>query len=264
MSSVDPILQAHPTGNWITIGDGRYGSEAHYIESHGGTATATDIADDLLRVASEAGHISRYCIANAEALPFDTDSFDFACCKESAHHFPRPALAIYEMLRVSRRGAVFIEPADPYACLRQTEVPLTRIRAILNRLLTGRNQRNGFEAVGNYLYRFSVREIEKLAIGSGMYALAYKGINDFHGIPITKTVGGSVQKWKLTLTRILIRLQDLFSHLYLLQPVIYSFVIFKEPPTPSLLRALEKDGYQVRELPANPYLSDSSATQKQN
>ena len=256
--SLDPFLNVCPGAEWLTVGDGRYGSEAHYIESKGGQALATDITDDLLKIAAEKGHISRYAKANAEALPFESESFDFTCCKESAHHFPRPMLAIHEMLRVARKAVVIMEPADPYACLRQIEVPLTRVRSLLNRCLTGRNQRDGFEAVGNYLYRFSVREIEKLAIGVGMHSLAYKNLNDFHCIPICQESGQKTQRWRLFLIRMLIRIQDFFSTLGLLQPVMYSIVVFKTDPGQTLRKAMKKEGYHFHLFPENPYFKKAS------
>ena len=250
--SLDPFLSMCPSAEWLTVGDGRYGSEANYIEANGGNALATDITDDLLKIASEQGHISRYSKANAEALPFESESFDFTCCKESAHHFPRPMLAIYEMLRVTRTAVIIMEPADPYAYGRLREVPLTRLRALLNRAMTGRNQRNGFESVGNYLYRFSIREIEKLAIGVGMHSMAYKNLNDFHGIAAQKASGRTKFHWGLFLLKLLIRTQDLLSSLGILQPVMYAFAIFKTAPEPALRKELSRQGYRFQEFPHNP------------
>jgi len=40
----------------------------------------------------------------AEALPFNTGSFDIAVCRRAAHHFAAPAQALLEMARVLRAG----------------------------------------------------------------------------------------------------------------------------------------------------------------
>ena len=39
----------------MTVGDCRYGTDAHYLESKNANATATDIADTMLRKAKEDG-----------------------------------------------------------------------------------------------------------------------------------------------------------------------------------------------------------------
>jgi len=110
--SLDPLLEAESESKWVTIGDGRWGREAAYIEEHGHNAIATDISDELLREAVEKGLIQEFSKENAEDLSFDDERFDYAFCKESLHHFPRPYLAIYEMLRVSQKGIVLLHIND--------------------------------------------------------------------------------------------------------------------------------------------------------
>lgn len=53
-----------------------------------------------------------YELANAEALPYASRSFDLVLCKEALHHLARPVQGLYEMLRVCRHETVFIEPWD--------------------------------------------------------------------------------------------------------------------------------------------------------
>ena len=65
---------------------------------------ATDIAEVLLKEAKEEGYIKAYSKENAESLSFADNEFDFVFCKESYHHFPRPMIALYEILRVVKRG----------------------------------------------------------------------------------------------------------------------------------------------------------------
>ncbi|WP_158308790.1 methyltransferase domain-containing protein [Desulfocurvibacter africanus] len=75
--------------------------------------------------------IPEYSVENAEKLSFANGSYDYLLCKEAFHHFPRPMIALYEMLRVARKGIVLIEPND--------------------------NGADGFEECGNYVYSLSRR-----------------------------------------------------------------------------------------------------------
>ena len=106
-SCLDPIIERDMPASWLTIGDGRYGADSRYIRSKGGTASPSDIDDSLLKEANEKGLLDGFYRENAERLSFSSDSFDYVLCKESYHHFPRPMLALYEMLRVAKNGVVF-------------------------------------------------------------------------------------------------------------------------------------------------------------
>ena len=39
--ALDPLLAAEPQSQWLTVGDGRYGKDAHYIAEKGADALAT-------------------------------------------------------------------------------------------------------------------------------------------------------------------------------------------------------------------------------
>jgi ubiquinone/menaquinone biosynthesis C-methylase UbiE len=108
-----PILTNYRNAKWVTIGDGKYGTDANYLLDYTPNVLATDIAEDCLKMAKATGFIPDYKIENAERMSFEDDEFDFALVKEAYHHFPRPALAVYEMLRVAKKGIILIEPNDP-------------------------------------------------------------------------------------------------------------------------------------------------------
>ena len=57
---LDPLLAHFPGANWMTVGDGRYGTDAHYLETKKAHAVATDIADTMLRKAKEDGYIREF------------------------------------------------------------------------------------------------------------------------------------------------------------------------------------------------------------
>lgn len=103
-SCLDPIIDSNKGAKWLTIGDGRYGTDANYILSKGETnVIATDIADTYLKIAKEKGFIQDYQVENAEDLSLEDESDDFVLCKESYHHFPRTMVALYEFLRVAKK-----------------------------------------------------------------------------------------------------------------------------------------------------------------
>lgn len=248
--AIDPFLEHFPGASWVTIGDGRWGRDAKYILDRGGSALPTDIADSLLREAKTRGYIDDYRVENAEALSFSDNAFDFVFCKESYHHFPRPALALYEMLRVARSGVVLIEPVDEFPPL-----PLSRLKMLAKRL-TGRRigpRYNWFEESGNYVYTVSERELEKVALGIGLPFVAFKPINMFYvrDAEYRKFAGALVPLLKL---RGMIFLQDVLSTLALTRPGLVSAALLKEPPTETFATALRSARYRVMNLPRNPHL----------
>jgi SAM-dependent methyltransferase len=172
-----------PNTSWVTIGDGRFGLDSIRLRDLGfASVLPTDIGDGLLRRAKEAGYITEYAVENAEAMSFADESFDFVFCKESYHHCPRAALALYEMLRVARHAVILIEPRDYVIDHGPSRVtgPIGLLRGFLrwitdrlglapkpiaveDRYLTG--DAPHFEESGNYMYTLSSRELEKVALG---------------------------------------------------------------------------------------------------
>lgn len=148
---------------WLTIGDGRYGLDAIRMTRNGfSDVTASDLDASLLQLSHDAGLIKAAHAENAERLSFGDSSFDYVLCKESYHHFNRPMVALYEMLRVAAKGVVLIEPQDPYI-----DLPVY-----------GRPHQHLFEDAGNYIYTLSRRELEKVALGMRLPAVAFKNICD--------------------------------------------------------------------------------------
>lgn len=97
---------------WLTVGD-PYGFDANYLMEKQQRVLASDIAGTFFPLVKELGIIDQFAVENAESLSFKDNSFDYVLCKESYHHFPRPYLAVYEMLRVAKEAVILIEPQDP-------------------------------------------------------------------------------------------------------------------------------------------------------
>lgn len=254
----DPMLEAYPGADWVTVGDGRYGADAHYLSTRGANALATDIADTLLIEGKEMGLIAAYSKENAEALSFEDLSFDFVLCKESYHHFPRPIKALYEMLRVSRKGVILLEPADPYVYENVLQALFRGLLLALNatgifKILLGRSvKKHTYEEVGNYVYKVSVREMEKIALGLNYPCLAWKSVNIFHA-PGTDKVSATRFSMKRLYVQIMTGLLNLLSSLRIAPPQLYSIIIWKEMPNEACIAALKKAGYRLNKLPRNPY-----------
>lgn len=240
-----PIWRSFPGSQWITVGDGRYGSDAAYLHSNGVSVIATSLTDDRLKYAHEQGHIPAFQAENAERISFGNDAVDFVLCKEAYHHFPRPPVALYEMLRVARRAVVLIEPLDNPRLL-------DGFKSLIKRLIRGDKELQ-FEPSGNFLYRLDIRELGKLMTAMGGEVLAFKGINDFYHSRL-----GSHDARKLNIgfliTRLGVAVQDFLSQIGLLGYGLGCVVVFKGQPDTDSLETLRRAGYQIIDLPKNPYV----------
>ena len=249
---IDPIIKMGE--KWLTVGDG-YGLDAHYIIGKGAVVCSTDISDTFLSLAKGNGFIREFSIENAENLSFQDKEFDFVLCKESYHHFPRPFLAVYEMIRVARKGIILIEPNDPIS-----QMPLLlALVNILDRIhpnLVEKFWKNrfSFETVGNYVFKLSIRECEKIAMGLNLPAMAYKGINNSYYQTDSGSEPADPKSKALRSIKRKIRWANLLSQSSILPYQLLSVILFKEKPEPSELQKLKRDGYQYREFPKNPYL----------
>jgi ubiquinone/menaquinone biosynthesis C-methylase UbiE len=70
-----------------------------------GTVVATDTAPAMVATAVETYGVEG-CVADAERLPFATETFDAVSCRIAAHHFPAPEQFVAEAARVLAPGGV--------------------------------------------------------------------------------------------------------------------------------------------------------------
>jgi ubiquinone/menaquinone biosynthesis C-methylase UbiE len=245
LESTLPIIEAFPGSTWLTVGDGKFGSDAFFLQNRGADVTATSISTHTLEVASSRGYIKKYAAQNAEAFDLPDNAVDFVLCKESLHHFPRPAVGFYEMLRIARKGIVLIEPIEG------SQKPLTAIKNLTKRALRG-DTTDQFEPSGNFIYRISIREAFKMLSALGHPSLAWKGINDFWYPPFAASDFGN-SSFGAVATRLGIGIQNLLAHLHLLNYGLAAIICFKEGPSASLTSRLKSSGFAVLRLPENPY-----------
>ena len=255
---IDPFLEEDVGAKWLTVGDGSYGTASMYIERKGGHALPVDINVSLLQISKERGLIKDYRKENAEALSFADEAYDFCLCKESYHHFPRPMVALYEMIRVSRKAVILIEPADwlPSPVPRRVlQYGKNNLKKLLKRPIPHPDSGN-YESVGNYVYNVSEREIQKSALGLNLPTVAFKRFHDvyFEGAEFEKVdQGGELLK---KIRRELLK-NAVLSRLGLSVQNHIGAVVFKQPPAERLRARLKAAGYTVIDLPRNPHLNGS-------
>jgi SAM-dependent methyltransferase len=247
LEAVLGFAKPFPDALWLTVGDGRYGSDAAFLKRHGIRAIASSITDATLRQAKAAGYIEEYRVENAEHLSFADESVGFVLCKESYHHFPRPPVALYEMLRVAKHAVILIEPMD------ESRRILDAAKAMAKRLI-GR-ETMVFEPSGNFLYRLNPRELGKLLCAINQPGFALRRMNDCYMPRFEKA--NAFGTWGGWLSRQMVNAQDLCCRLGLLSWGIGVFVIFKSDPVPAMLSAADGGGFSVVRLPDNPYIPRS-------
>ena len=244
LSSAKTLVDAMPASHWLTVGDGNYGSDAAYLTSLGVRAVATSLVASSLKIAAEKGYIREYREENAERLSLGDGAMDFVLCKEAYHHFPRPPIALYEMLRVARVGVLLIEPIVGKRLL-------NGLKTLVKRAVRGDTE-TLFEPAGNFIYRLNIQEMAHLMTAAGEACIAYRRFNDFYmpGLGAERAVGWTRGH---VLTRTGVAAQDALARAGLLAWGLASVIVFKGMPPSTLLAALKSDGFTVQMLPANPY-----------
>ena len=255
-----PLVNYDRNLNWLTVGDGRYGTDANALLSLGvKDVMCTDISDKLLRIGNENGFINQYSAENAEKMSFENENFDFVLCKEAYHHFPRPHIALHEMFRVAKLGVILIEPCDSKISTPFFDILFPFIKKIRRKILNREYDDSGhaFEPVGNYVFSVSERELEKVQLGMHRRHLAFHSINDYYesGFEFLRldTFEQSERK-KINKAKRSIKRRDRLVKYGLKSPDLLASILFKSNPDPLILKSLDEAGWRVKELPNNPYI----------
>lgn len=239
--------------DWLTVGDGRWGLDSVRLRNKGYTKVLpTDISEHLLKASQENGYIEKYAVQNAEDLSFDDASFDFVLCKESLHHFPRPYVALYEMLRVARIAVFLIEPNDKRPVLKEV-LQFVRELELYGKAQFRQTKNPSWEESGNYVYSISPRELEKIALGLNYPQVIYKGLNDHYiqGCEFEPADPGASQIFKNILDNIAHqdeRCRRGEDDYRLLMAGIFKKAMYKQER-----REFNARGWVINDLPRNPY-----------
>lgn len=236
-------------GKWnysvVTIGDGRIGMDAVRLKIHGAKhVLPTDVSADMLELGKSRGIIDEYSVENAERMSFADNAFDFTFCRHAYHHMPRPWIAVYEMLRVARKGVVIIEPQDQAGT----------IYNVLKTLQAGSGRMVGdYEESGNFVYRLSLRELCKIGLGLNLPMLAYKGtvtgyVNDIEFEPANSRSLRAMRYWlKYWVRTIAWKCGGIRA------PVLMAMLL-KETLSDDEQQHLRKKGWRFIAFSRNPYL----------
>lgn len=142
----------------VVLGCGK-GFDFHLIKHffHDVDLSGVDISETGLKLAGSTFSDVALSVGNLEQLEFSDNTFDYAIVPEALHHLQDVYRGLYEAVRVSRKGAILIEPFDS---------PLARI---VTRLGYATEYELEF---GNYVFRTSIREMKKVGTAMFMEVLA--------------------------------------------------------------------------------------------
>lgn len=257
LNLIKPFIQENE--EWLTIGDGRYGSECAWLKRNGLYCHASDMHTNLLEVAHRKGYIDNFSKQNAEILNFSDESFDYVLIKETLHHLPRPWLAIYEAFRVCRKGVIIIEPNDLFPYGNILSIFILKFKNLVKRFLKKDIYPGeyGFETVGNFIYTINKREIEKLLLGIHKTHIAFNNINDHHFKDIEKVLmetNTNKDKFICFKLKLFIYIKDILCNLGLIKHSIGEVILFKNKPELKTLHYMRKYKWEYKILPQNPYL----------
>jgi len=259
LNNIDFLFKIFPGAKWLTIGDGRFGGDANYIQSNidnKSQVIASDISDYLLKYSQERNRIKEIMKINAEKIQLKDNSVDFTLCKESFHHFPRPNLALYEMLRVSKKAVVLIEPTD-YNTNQSIFKRITlKLLKPLFKKINIKILEDSYEKVGNYIYRLSKNELKKMATALNLSYIAFKGINDYNWKSQKANFSQDADDSSKTYTKTkgMIKFLDFLSKYRILSQNLTIAILFKEDPNPLDLITLSLKDFEIIKLSKNPYL----------
>lgn len=206
------------------------GRELGLFGKYGVKVTATDLIVDQLQPLVTDGTVAAAEEQNAERLSYPDESFDYGFVNAGLHHLMHPHAGLCELMRTSREAAIFIESQD----------------SVLHKFgkMMGRNA--DFEPAGNYVYRWSMREIEKIGLSSHAHSIAVKTYFLPILVPMRNVTGKKKQ-----------RMQDFIAvSNKILAPLgnLLIAYVFKRAPTAEQVRYLSENGFKYRVL-TNQYPS---------
>jgi ubiquinone/menaquinone biosynthesis C-methylase UbiE len=126
------------------------GIDAHYLIKYYDFSKMyfTDIHMRAMEKTQSNFYNQFFVLTDNQTLSFKDKSFDYVFIAASLHHLKEPIKGLYELLRVARRGLIVIEPNDSW---------LTRVFEKLGWADEYEEEH------GNYVYRFSKRDIHKIS-----------------------------------------------------------------------------------------------------
>ncbi|MEU0219476.1 class I SAM-dependent methyltransferase [Streptomyces sp. NPDC006265] len=182
---LDPARQS------VLIVCGGVGGEGVFLSRYGfKDITVSDLSEEALAVCRGLEPRLRTMSLNAENMAEIPDSsYDLVLVQDGLHHLPRPVLGFTEMLRVTRRAVIVIEPHD----------------GLVGRLIGTEWERHG--DVVNYVFRWN-RSILNQATRSYLLCkqaivLPYRMWD--HNVVVGKLARCFPERWRLTAAKTVYR-----------------------------------------------------------
>jgi 2-polyprenyl-3-methyl-5-hydroxy-6-metoxy-1,4-benzoquinol methylase len=102
----------------LEIGCGN-GIFARYLATQGAELVAADFSEEAISNTRKRleGFEATVMVADIQRIPFPDESFDVVVSQETLEHVPDPALALEELVRVTRRGGKLIVTTPNYLSL---------------------------------------------------------------------------------------------------------------------------------------------------
>ncbi len=243
------------SSSWLTIGDGRFGTDGQFLLSNGAIRVhCSDMSDTLLKIAYKQGLINEYSQQNAEYLSFPDNSFDYVLIKESFHHFPRPYIALNEAYRVASKAVVIIDNTDESSIY---NLLISFLKSIFKNRQPLFLQQFSFEPVGNFVYKTNKKELSKFLLGLHQRHVAFSYTCDVYekGVEFLDLYESSFSNklWILRLN-LKLKLKQILGLLNIKKPDFFLALLFKISPDKSTLVALKKCSWSYQLLPNNPYV----------
>lgn len=123
----------------------------------------SNLPTDMHRLAGdETASETQHLALDAEQIDLPADSFDLILASEVLHHCRSPHLAICEMLRVSRKFVLFMEPNDSLAMTALVKMRLSfpyELPAVIDHNYQSGGLRDS--QIPNFIYRWNRNEITK-------------------------------------------------------------------------------------------------------
>lgn len=136
------------TGKHVLISSCGSGIDIHYLRKfYKARFFATDLVENAVATAKASFPDVEGQVEDGEKLSFQDGQFDYSFVAASLHHLPRPVLGLYELLRVSKKGVIVIEPNDSW----------------LTRVATAMGLATEVEPSGNYVYRISKHDVARIS-----------------------------------------------------------------------------------------------------
>jgi SAM-dependent methyltransferase len=124
------------------------GIDIHYLAKHyRARVLATDYSEAAIARIRQTFPDIPAQVEDNERLSFPDGHFDWSFIAAALHHLPRPVVGLYELLRVSRRGVIAVEPNSSW----------------LTRLAARWRVAQEYEATGNYVYRMTKDDVHRIA-----------------------------------------------------------------------------------------------------